>query len=232
MWYNQSRNLLKKEVYVKQKLIVIFASGAETGGGTGAENLIEKLPQVSAVIVSNHQRGGVRQRADTLRVPFYYFPGPYTEEGYHELVQEISENMDVDEGNIWYALSGWFKKVHGLPPARTFNIHSAPLPRFGGKGMYGEKLHKAVWNAYLKGEISRSEVVMHFVTEKYDDGPMFFRFPFSLSALGNYKEYRENVRAIEHAFQPEITRLIVLGEISWDGIRPESLKVPAGYRYS
>lgn len=217
---------------MKQKLIVIFASGTETDGGTGAAKLIEKLPQVSAVIVSNHQRGGVKRRADALRVPFYYFPGPYTAEGYHELVQEISENMDMDDGDLWYVLSGWFKKVYGLPPARTFNIHPAPLPRFGGKGMYGEKLHKAVWDTHVKGGITRSEVVMHFVTEKYDDGPIFFRYPFSLSDVRNYADYREVVRTIEHAFQPEITRLVISGEISWDGIHPASLKVPPGYLYS
>lgn len=202
-----------------KQALVIFASG----GGTGAANLIQKLPHINIVVVSNHENSGVKRRADFLRVPFYYFPGPYTEKGYHELIQEISENMNVDESDLWYALSGWFKKVQGLPPARTFNIHPAPLPRFGGKGVYGEKLHEMVWKAYEKGEITEGEIVMHFVTEKIDEGPIFFRHSFSLYGIENLEDYRENVRALEHYFQPALTNLVIEGEISWDGHDPKTL---------
>lgn len=203
--------------------LVIFASGTEAGGGTGAANLVQKLPHVNVVIVSNHVHGGVRRRADALRVPFRYFSGPYTADEYRELIQEISENMDVNEGDLWYALSGWFKKVYWLDPARTFNIHPAPLPRFAG--IYGENLHLAVWNAYQKGEIAEGEIVMHFVTEKYDDGPAFFKAPLPLRGIKTYEDYRGIVRIYEHNFQPRLAELVMNGDISWDGVNPESLRV-------
>lgn len=207
---------------MKQNLI-IFASGTETDGGTGAKNLVEKLPNANIVIVSNHVYGGVRRKADALRVPFYYFLGPYTAEGYLKLVQEISENMDVNVSDWWYALSGWFKKVYWLNAARTFNIHPAPLPQFAG--MYGENLHLAVWDAYQKGEITKGEIVMHFVTEKYDDGPIFFRTPIPLRGIKDYEEYREIVRIHEHNFQPRLAELVMRGDISWDGVNPETLQM-------
>lgn len=206
---------------MKQNL-VIFASGTETGGGTGAANLVRKLPHANIVIVSTYLYGGVRQKADALGVPFYYFSGPYTADRYRELVQEISRNMEVDEGDWWYALSGWFLRVYWLNPARTFNIHSAPLPLFAG--MYGEKLHKAVWEAYQRGEITEGEIVMHFVTREYDDGPIFFRIPLPLRGIKDYEAYREIVRIYEHNFQPRLAKLVMDGDISWDGANPESLR--------
>lgn len=213
---------------MKQNL-VIFASGTPIDGGTGPENLVRKLPNANTIIVSNHEHGGVSRRAMTLRVPFYYFPGPYTADWYRELIGTICRESGMSESELWYALSGWFKKVHALSPARTFNIHPAPLPRFAG--MYGENLHKTVWEAYERGEIAEGEILMHFVTEEYDKGPIFFRFPFSISGIRSYAAYRMSVRTLEHDFQPKITELVIRGEISWDGVHPESLKVPANYAH-
>jgi phosphoribosylglycinamide formyltransferase-1 len=213
---------------MKQNL-VIFSSGTEIAGGTGAANLVRKLPQANIVIVSNHKNGGTKANALRFGVPFYDFSGPYTADGYRELIQKICFEKNIAQSNLWYGLSGWFKKVYWLDPARTFNIHPASLPRFAG--MYGEKLHMAVWDAYQKNEIAEGEIVMHFVTEEYDKGPIFFRFPFSLFGIRSYAAYRMSARTLEHEFQPKITDLVLRGEISWDGIYPESLRVPPDYRY-
>jgi folate-dependent phosphoribosylglycinamide formyltransferase PurN len=207
--------------------LIVFASGTPTDGGTGAANFVKKLPNVNIVIVSNHADGGVRRKADALQIPFYYFRGPYTIEGYRDLIREISEDTGVDMDDWWYALSGWFKKVYWLNPVRTFNIHPAPLPRFAG--MYGEGLHRAVWESYQNGEITEGEIVMQFVTHispKYDDGPIFFRTGIPLCGLASYEEYRKIVRIYEHNFQPLLAELVMRGDISWDGVNPESLITP------
>lgn len=201
---------------------IVFASGTPTDGGTGAENLARKLPENILAFVSNNEHGGVAKRAEALKIPFTYFSGPYTAEGYSNIVQKILNETAVRENNIWYALSGWFTKVYWLSPARTFNIHPAPLPRF--EGMYGEKLHRMVWEAYMKGEISEGEVVMHFVTSKIDDGPIFFRFRFPLSGIKDYEDYRAKIRIIEHGFQPHLTKLVMDGSLSWDGYNPGTLR--------
>jgi phosphoribosylglycinamide formyltransferase-1 len=209
-----------------KKNLVIFASGAPDDGGTGALNLARHFPGQVIAFVSNHEHGGVKQRATEAGVQFIYFPGPYTKGAYHNLVERICKNQNLKECELRYALSGWFKKVYWLSPSRTFNVHPASLPRFGGEGMYGEKLHRIVWGAYEKGEISEGEIVMHFVTEKVDGGPVFFTHTFPLASIGNYAEYRATVRNLEHAFQPILTKLILEGSISWDGVHVESLKIP------
>jgi folate-dependent phosphoribosylglycinamide formyltransferase PurN len=204
--------------------LIIFANGTSAGGGTGAENLLKCLPGRVLMVVSNHENGGVRRRTESVGAPFMYFPGPYTEEGYAQLIEKICLETGKNETGLWYALSGWFRRVYWLSPARTFNIHSALLPRFAG--LWGEKLHATVWEAYQKGEISESEIVMHFVTEEYDKGPIFFRFRFPLRGITSYEEYREHVRGLEHKFQPLITELVVRGGISWNGTHSESLITP------
>ncbi|MBI2120048.1 MAG: hypothetical protein HYT94_00310 [Parcubacteria group bacterium] len=209
--------------------LIIFASGEKTDGGTGAENLVKQLPGRTLAIISSNENGGVRRRADALAVPFFYFSGPYTTEGYCTLIDRICTEMKVSERDLWYALSGWFRQVYWLDPARTFNIHSGPLPKFSG--LWGDKLHHAVWEAYKRGEITESEIVMHFVTEKIDDGPIFFRTPVSFHGIETFEEFEKATHQAEHAFQPKITRLVLDKQISWDGVHPESLNVPDSYTY-
>src|SRR3990167_3134380 len=151
--------------------MIIFSSGTKTGGGSGFENLVrtQKSGELSADIVaavSNHEAGGVREKADRLGIPFILFQGPFEASQYQRITKQT--------GAEWISLSGWLKLVIGLPPARTFNIHPAPLPRFGGKGMYGHYVHEAVMEAFKRGEVTHSAVTMHFVTPIYDEGPIFF----------------------------------------------------------
>src|SRR3989338_5086190 len=109
----------------KPKLI-IFASGKRSGGGSGFENL-ERSKDLDAdivAVVSNHERGGVHERAAQLGIPFIYFPGPYDAEHYQEVVRKSFEAEPAPlEGEAslmgWVALSGWLKHVSGLDPART-----------------------------------------------------------------------------------------------------------------
>ena len=160
----------------KPKLI-IFASGSEHGGGSGFANLVKhaRVPwrQLSCdivAVVSNHEHGGVRKHADALGVPFVYFKGPWNKAEYRSIVGS--------SGAEWTSLSGWLRRTSGLDPARTFNIHPASLSllngSFGGEGMYGIHIHRAVHAAFHNNEITRTGISMHFVTEEFDEGPVFF----------------------------------------------------------
>ena len=166
-----------------QQRIIVFASGTKENGGSGFENLVAAsrsgtLDADIVAVVSNHEHGGVRERAGRIGVKFIFFPGPYDAENYSSILQ----NTRID----WVALSGWFKHVQGLDPRHTFNIHPALLSqlggpfdglrasRFGGKGMYGTGLYEAVKAAFDAGEITETGISMHFVTDEYDRGPVFF----------------------------------------------------------
>lgn len=211
----------------KPKLIV-FASGTPTGGGSGFKNLVfasrrNILRAEIAAVVSNYEKGGVSKLAERLKIPFVYFPAPWTAEHY----QKIVRRFDVE----FVALSGWLKLVSGLNPKKTFNIHPAPLPLFGGPGMYGRHVHEAVLKAHESGAVKNSAVSMHFVTEKYDEGPVFFFMPVKIMPDDTPETLGRRVNDVEHEFQPVITNLVIRGEIAWDGERKESLRVPSGYRY-
>jgi len=123
-------------------------------------------------------------------------------------------------------LSGWLKLTKCLDPRITINIHPGPLYDFGGKGMYGHHVHQAVISAYHEGILGKSEVCMHFVTDKYDLGPVFFRYPVLLRPEDDADSLGARVNKIEHGWQSYITNLVIQGEISWDGKNPASLRVP------
>jgi len=212
---------MKKE---KPKIIV-FADGTKDGGGSGFENLVLKSrenPEINyevVAVVSSHENGGVRNIADELGVKFIYFEKPFTAEKYAEIVK--------NSGAKWTALSGWLKLVKGLDPRTTFNIHPGKLPEFGGDGMYGIYVHRAV----IKAGARQTAVTMHFITDIYDDGPIFFQFPINVEKYDTPESLGKRVNLYEHKFQPLITSMVANGEISWDGVNKDSLKVPPGYQW-
>ena len=238
--------------------LIVFASGTKDSGGSGFENLVQAsrtgiLDADIAAVVSNHggsqatplgfsktlhrqenlgEHGGVRKRAERLGVPFVYFGGAYDAEHYKKIV--------ADSGAEWVALSGWLKMVKGLEPRKTFNIHPALLSqlggpgragRFGGANMYGHRVHEAVKVAFDAGEITESGCTMHFVTDEYDRGPVFFEYRIPLRKGMTAEEIAKDINISEHEWQPKITNMVVHGEISWDGKDLKSLVVPEGYKY-
>lgn len=201
--------------------LLVFATGSAEGGGSGFENLFKasrdgRLSADIVGVVSNFGKGGVRERADRLGIPFILFKGPYTADAYRKIVE--------DAGAAYVALSGWLKLVVGLDPRVTFNIHPAPLPDFGGPGFFGHATHEKVIEAYRAGKITRSAVSMHFVTERFDEGPVFFSHPVEILPDDTADTLAARVNEAEHRYQPEMTDKVVRGEISWDGKDPSTLR--------
>ncbi|OGG57022.1 hypothetical protein A3D71_04150 [Candidatus Kaiserbacteria bacterium RIFCSPHIGHO2_02_FULL_55_20] len=227
--------------------LIIFASGKRSGGGAGFENLVHatrlrpgsgeaSLDADIVAAVSNHERGGIHERAMQLDIPFIYFPGPYDAEHYASVLLALrslgegGQKTAIAGSELWVALSGWLKHVSGLDPAKTFNIHPALLSqldgRFGGKGMYGSRIHEAVKKALDAGETTETGFTMHFVTEEHDRGPAFFEQRVPLKQGMTAEEIGKAVNAAEHKWQPKITNMVVQGQIRWDGKNPESLVIP------
>lgn len=203
--------------------LIIFASGSKTGGGSGFEKLAENqkkrnLKAKIVAVVSNHNEGGVREKADRLKIPFEHFSGPWTPEGYQEIIAKYKAE--------WTALSGWLKPVKGLSPRTTFNIHPGPLPQFGGVGMYGHHVHEAVMKAYCEGKVRESAVTMHFVTPEYDEGPVFFRIGVEIKDDDTSETLGARVNKLEHTYQSKITDLVIHEKIKWDGVDPKTLVTP------
>lgn len=189
--------------------LLIFASGTKTGGGSGFQKLVEasrdgRLEANIVGVISNHEFGGVRERAKKLGVQFSHMTS-FGEEDYREIVRYFRPDF--------IALSGWLKLTKGLDPRKTMNIHPGPLPKFGGKGMHGHHVHAAVHAAYLCQQITHTEVCMHFVTSEYDQGPVFFRATIPILLEDTPETIAMAVNAVEHKWQASITNMVVTGSI-------------------
>ncbi len=153
----------------KMKRIAIFASGS----GTNAQNIIEYFkdnPQVDvSLVLSNNKAALVLERAKRLSVPtciFDRFTFNETTEVLNEL-KKYSIDLLVLAGFLWLVPKYLIEKY----PGRIINIHPALLPKYGGKGMYGMKVHEKV----IESGDPESGITIHFVNEKYDDGATIFQ---------------------------------------------------------
>jgi phosphoribosylglycinamide formyltransferase-1 len=204
-----------------KKKLLIFASGTKVGGGSGFRKLCEAmeaglLRAEIVAVVSNHKYGGVAAIAKEFGIRFIHMESTtWSAEEYQTII--------ADTGAEFVALSGWLKMARGLDPQTTFNIHPGLLPRFGGKGMYGRHVHEATMDAYHLGEVTHSAVTMHFVTEKYDDGPTVLQVLVEILPTDTAETLGARVNAQEHIWQWKITDMIVNGEIYWDGKNPDSV---------
>ncbi len=208
------------------KKILVFASGSKDGGGSGFRVLADGCKNGAidgkiCAVVSNHENGGVRHKADDLGIMFEHFSGPYDTAGYAAIIERYNPDL--------ICLSGWLKKVTGLDPRKTINIHPGLLPLTAG--MYGHFVHEKMIEACNNGEATHTAVTMHFVTEQYDEGPIIFQHALKIQFHDTPDSLAESVNKLEHEWQATITNLVLQGEISWDGSDPQSLRVPSKYRF-
>lgn len=157
------------------KNIVVFASG----NGSNAARIIRHFnsgDQARVVaVMCNNPDALVLKRANELHVPTYIL-GNNGLKNPEELFQKLlALKTDL------IVLAGYLKLIPRLVidnfPDRIINIHPALLPKYGGKGMYGMKVHQAVFDAHEK----ETGITIHYVNEKYDDGKIIFQDRVSLS---------------------------------------------------
>lgn len=201
------------------KKLLVFNSGS----GSGFQELVENsrtgvLDAEIIGLVTDNSKHLCIERAKKLNIPVWTMYQVFSIEAYEHAVSLFKPDF--------IALSGWLKLVRGLDPKTTFNIHPGPLPDFGGKGMYGHNVHEAAIKAFKEGKIKESAVTMHFVTDAYDRGPVFFRYPVLIRPDDTADTLGSRVNKIEHGWQSFITNLVVTGQITWDGKDPDSLVVP------
>jgi len=102
---------------------------------------------------------------------------------------------------------------------RIINIHPALLPAFGGKGMYGMNVHRAVFNSSAK----ESGATVHFVNEVYDDGEIIAQRKVDISDLKSPEQIAERVLKVEHELLPDVIEQFALNKISSDNAKMEIL---------
>lgn len=186
-----------------------------SGGGTTLKNLIEKIQagelpvEIRLVISSNPAAKGLEfakaAGIATLVVERNAFQSA-------EAFSEAIFGPCRDVGARIVVMGGFLKHVP-IPPDfqhRVINIHPALLPAFGGKGMYGLKVHQAVLDA---GE-STTGCTVHFVDDEYDHGPVILQRRVPIEPSDTAETLQARVAVCEREAYPEALRLLAAGRVA------------------
>lgn len=180
------------------KNIAIFASGS----GTNAQNIVEYFINNKEInislILSNNKNAFVLKRAEKLNIPFQAFDKSdfYKSSNVLDLLKDYSIDFIVLAGFLWLIPSKLIKEYS----CKIVNIHPALLPKYGGKGMYGMKVHEAV---KASGEIE-SGISIHYVNEKYDEGEIIFQATINVLVNDTPESIAQKIHKLEYKHFPEI----------------------------
>ena len=178
--------------------IAIFASGS----GSNAENIINYFASHQdikvAIIISNRSDAYVHVRANKLGIPSFTFNKSDFDDG--SVV--LNKMAEYEIGFI--VLAGFLLKVPqsimDTFPNRIINIHPALLPKYGGKGMYGDNVHNSVKNA---GEVETG-ITIHYINENYDEGDIIFQAKCDVSDSDSPNDIANKVHLLEQEHFPKI----------------------------
>ena len=194
--------------------VAVFASGGGSNFQAIAENA---LSYRVALVVCNRSRAGVLDRAKALGVPTHVL-SPRAFESDTLYANTLLELLHTEKIDL-ITLAGYLCKIPA-PVVESFwgrilNIHPALLPRFGGKGLYGHRVHKAV----LEAREAISGATVHFVDEEYDTGPILLQRKVPVLPDDTPDSLAERVLAVEHKIFPEAIELIAQGRVQIKGRR-------------
>lgn len=184
--------------------LAIFASGE----GSNAVNIIKNFSDNQhvdvSVLLSDNPKAGVHKRMEELHVPSFSFSKEALS-AETPILEKLAE-YQID----WIILSGFLKKISGkilaAYPNRIINIHPALLPKYGGKGMYGMRVHEAVVAAGEK----ESGITIHYINERYDEGPAIFQTTCPVLPTDTPGDVAEKVHCLEYEHFPKVIERLVL----------------------
>ncbi len=196
--------------------IAVFASGSGSNFAAISEASRSGMLDADVVLcVSNRREAGVLARAHEHGIPTLVLrPEDFTSET--EYGQKLISELDAYEVQL-VALAGYLKKIPsevvGRFHHRIVNIHPALLPSFGGKGMYGRRVHEAV----LQHGVRWTGVTVHLVDEEYDTGPIVLQEPVPVLAGDTADTLAARVLEVEHKLYPQALQLFATGSVSVSG---------------
>lgn len=177
--------------------IALFASGT----GSNAEALFEELrsqPWIEAgLLLSDRAEAGALDKARKEGISTRVLTGSEVKDG--ERILDILQEAGID----LIVLAGYFRKVPEEVVAayrgRILNVHPALLPDFGGQGMYGNKVHRAVLDAGAE----QSGITVHLVDEIYDNGAILLQKECPVYENDTAETLGERVKELEHRYYPQ-----------------------------
>jgi len=186
------------------KRIIIFASGS----GSNAENIIKyfknnNLAKVTHVL-SNNISAKVLDRANNHNVTALHFDREsfYKSNDILHVLKDAEPDLIVLAGFLWKFPENIINEF----PNKIINIHPALLPNYGGRGMYGMNVHKAV----VENKEHFSGITIHYVNENYDEGTVIFQEKTELNTKDTPEDLAAKIHKLEHANFPKVIEKLLL----------------------
>jgi phosphoribosylglycinamide formyltransferase 1 len=190
--------------YQNMRNIAVFASGS----GTNAENIIQYFSNRNtakvSLVLSNKRQALVLKRAEQLNIRTVFFEHKefYVTGKVLRYLALYKIDFIVLAGFLWLVPESILEQY----PGRIINIHPALLPRYGGKGMYGDAVHRAV----IGNNDSESGITIHYVNKKYDDGDIIFQERCEVISSDTPESLAVKVHSLEYQYYPRIIEELVI----------------------
>jgi formyltetrahydrofolate-dependent phosphoribosylglycinamide formyltransferase len=198
--------------------VAVFASGS----GTDFLSLVKasqerKLGWEVVLLITNNPDAGAIEKAKAHNIPFKFINRQDFEDG-KDFLSSILKALNDHQADF-IALAGYLRKI---PPGlirkftnRIINIHPALLPSFGGKGMYGEKVHQAVLDTGCK----ISGCTIHLVNEEYDRGAIVAQRAVPVMDDDTAETLGKRILKQEHLLYPEVVTWFAQNRVKIEGMR-------------
>ena len=184
------------------KRIAILASGS----GSNAENIIKYFSAREDVevpfVISNRKEVYVHERCKRLGVPSYVFPKADFENG-------VVTKFMIDNKIDLVVLAGFLLRIPddmlAAYPNKVININPSLLPKYGGKGMYGDNVHKAV----VENKETESGITIHFLNDRFDEGEHVAQYKCEVLPTDTPEDVAAKVHALEYEWYPKVIENIL-----------------------
>jgi phosphoribosylglycinamide formyltransferase-1 len=183
--------------------IAVFASGS----GSNAENIVDYLKKahfdLDFYFFTNNKKAYIIDRARKMNVSVTLFSREefYESDKIVEKLKECECDLVVLAGFLWLVPQNLVKAFKG----RIINIHPALLPKYGGKGMYGRKIHEAI----VANKETETGITIHYVDEKYDEGRVIFQARCVVNPGDTPEIVEEKVHELEYKYYPKVIEEIL-----------------------
>jgi len=186
-----------------KKRIAIFASGS----GSNAQKIMEHFKKHTdaevVIVLTNNPEAYVLQRADNFEIPSHVFDKYefYKTNSVVDLLKNLNIDLIVLAGFMWLVPQNLLKAF----PNKIINIHPALLPKYGGQGMYGDRVHRAILDAHEE----ESGISIHFVNENFDEGEIIHQSRFKIEAGDDLEMIKFKGQQLEHLHYPKVVEQLL-----------------------
>lgn len=156
-----------------------------------------------AIVLTNNPEAYVLQRADNFEIPSHIFDKHefYKTNNVVDLLKNLQIDLIVLAGFMWLIPQNLLKAF----PNKIINIHPALLPKYGGKGMYGDRVHQAILEAHEE----ESGITIHFIDEHFDEGEIIHQSRFKIEPGDDLEMIKFKGQQLEHLHYPKVVEQLL-----------------------